>query len=302
MRPFYNILFFIFFSGAQCFSQNIDTSVLKIDKIPAEGITLNRGWKFQAGDNPEYSNPNFYDQSWRPIDPTKDIRSIPELWKTHAGWFRLRFVLGASITPKTLALLVEQTGASEIYLNGHLIERFGTIGNNSRQVLGATPIRGTFIGLPTSNQAEQVLAVRFAVQKNLPYVIFGRRQNTAFALRAMEIQSISRYFPSNINLFFDYMRGGLFLVLSMLHLALFCFNPSQKANLYFFISAFLLAAFSFLISLVFTHVHLAATKQFFLIAAIASWFLGYFFFLPAVYEMFSQPKGLIYKLVAASSF
>jgi hypothetical protein len=123
MKIFYSIVLFIFFSSTQCFSQNIDTGVIKIDKIPAEGILLNSGWKFQAGDNPEYSNPDFDDQHWKPIDPTKDIHDIPELWKTNIGWFWLHLVFDSSIVEKTIAVLVEQTGASEIYLNGQLIQK-----------------------------------------------------------------------------------------------------------------------------------------------------------------------------------
>jgi two-component system NtrC family sensor kinase len=196
-----------------------------------------------------------------------------------------------------MVVQVKQTGASEIFLNGQLIQKFGKISNNLEQVQAVTPTRGTSIALPVSKSEEQVLAVRFALQRHLPYIIFYGRQNSAFALQAMEAQSTSHYFSSNIHLFFDYMRGGVFFILSILHLALFLFNPSQKANLYFFTYAILSATVSFLVSLVYTHVYLAATQQFLFIALTIGWSLSYLSFLSAVYKMFDHHRGIIYWLL-----
>jgi signal transduction histidine kinase len=276
-------------------------NIIRVQQLPKEGILLDKGWKFQAGDNPEYSNPSFDDRHWKPIDPTKDIHDIPELWKTNIGWFRLHVVFDSSTTQKTLAVLVGQTGASEIFLNGQLIQKFGTISSNPEQVQAIMPTRGTYIELPVSKE-EQVIAVRFAVQKNLPYLTFAGRSNSALVLRAMEVQSISRSFQRNFHLFLDYMRGGLFLILAVLHLALFWFNTSQKANLYFFLYSFLASLVSFLVSLVYTHVYLASTKQFIFIAVIIGELISLLFFLSAVYNMFNYRRGVVYWLLVIGFF
>src|SRR6185436_10198761 len=63
---------------------------------------------------------------------------------------------------------------------------------------------------------------------------------------------------------------------------------------HFFIYAVLFAAQSFLVSLVYTHVYFAATKQFFLISVIIGWSLSYLFLLSAVYKMFDHYRGMIY--------
>jgi hypothetical protein len=121
------------------------------------------------------------------------------------------------------------------------------------------PPRGTYIGFQASKE-EQVLAVRFAVQKNLPYLTFGwqAKQRTRY-YSAMEVQSISGSFKSNFHLFLDYMRGGLFLILALLHLALFWFNPCQKATLYFFLYSILAALLSFCFPGI--HPHLSRLNQ-----------------------------------------
>ncbi len=297
MKNLLSLLLFLLCFFNKSLSQDNSKNIIHLTKLRPEGVLLDKGWKFQAGDNPEYSKPGFDDQYWKSINPTKDIRDIPELWKTNIGWFRLHFITDTSINQQAIAVLVEQTGASEIFLNGQLIQKFGTISNNPEQVQAVTPTRGTYIALPVNKSQEQVLAVRFALQKHLPYIIFVGRQNPAFALQAMEMQSTSHYFSGNIHLFFDYMRGGVFFILSILHLALFLFNPSQKANLYFFTYAILSAAVSFLVSLVYTHVYLTATRQFLLIALTIGWPLSYLSFLSAVYKMFDHRRGTIYWLL-----
>jgi hypothetical protein len=97
MKKFYFILLF-FLSVDNCLSQDSSTYVFHLNKLPPEGVLLDKGWKFQSGDNPEYSKPDFNDKQWKSIDPTKDIHDIPELWKSNIDWFRLHFVADTSIT------------------------------------------------------------------------------------------------------------------------------------------------------------------------------------------------------------
>ena len=44
--------------------------VLIIDSLPPQGILLNQGWKWHAGDDPDFAKPNFDDSQWEDIDPT----------------------------------------------------------------------------------------------------------------------------------------------------------------------------------------------------------------------------------------
>lgn len=108
------LLFFLCFFG-KSFSQDNADNTIYLTQLPPEGILLDKGWKFHEGDNAEWAKTAFDDKNWKPIDPTKDIRDIPELWKTDIGLFRLRFTLDSSLTQKGIAVLVTQTGASEFF-------------------------------------------------------------------------------------------------------------------------------------------------------------------------------------------
>jgi hypothetical protein len=78
---------FIFLSIFSCSSQ---TQI--VGTIPNDGVLLEKGWKFHAGDDPQYAKPDFDDEGWQTIDPTKDIYDLLELRKGIV-WFRLNFIL-----------------------------------------------------------------------------------------------------------------------------------------------------------------------------------------------------------------
>ena len=105
---------------------------IKIDSIPEGGLVLNEGWKFQAGNNPAWADANYDDTQWQSVNPTLDIHDIAALWQNRIVWFRLRFSVSNPLQTKTLALLIQQTGASEIYINGKLIETYGTIAGDGK--------------------------------------------------------------------------------------------------------------------------------------------------------------------------
>jgi hypothetical protein len=75
----------------QGWSYSTADSLFKIDQLAIEGLLLDTGWKYKAGDNPEWASPQWNDKDWQPINPTEDIHDLPEVGNTAIGWFR--FVL-----------------------------------------------------------------------------------------------------------------------------------------------------------------------------------------------------------------
>jgi hypothetical protein len=63
---------FVFFLQV-CFSQDPGSNVNRIDTIPASGILLNKGWKFQPRDDPKYAQPDYDDSKWEAINPAHDF-------------------------------------------------------------------------------------------------------------------------------------------------------------------------------------------------------------------------------------
>src|SRR5690348_8919761 len=113
-------LFFIILFCVVClndFSQSNADNILHIDSLPPEGILLDRGWKFQIGDNHEWSKPEFDDSKWKEIDPTKQVNSYKSDVVGAKCWIRITILLDSSIQSEPLVLRIQQNIASEIFLD-----------------------------------------------------------------------------------------------------------------------------------------------------------------------------------------
>ena len=120
----YFIVLFIVTNGN---AQHITPGAIYLSELPVEGILLDTGWKFQEGDHLEWKDHRFNDSSWEDIDPTNEITYLPEIKKQPIGWLRLKLHVDSNLLHKPLAFQVYQTVASEIYLNGSLLKKYGVV-------------------------------------------------------------------------------------------------------------------------------------------------------------------------------
>ncbi|MBK9492111.1 MAG: hypothetical protein IPO07_27400 [Haliscomenobacter sp.] len=223
-----NLFFCLLLFPLLAFTQN--EGVFSIDSLPKEGVLLNQGWKWQVGDNPEWAKAEFDDSKWESIDPTKDVMDLPQIQDGKIAWMRLKLKLDSSLMPLPLALKISQVIASEIYVDGRLLERFGKL--DSTQIKGIFAGLDFSIGLPKRN-ANMVIAIRFALQKSIPYNRFGGHPNNCFRASLVPIKQIGARTNITQNIMFFGLKAGAFLILFVLHLVFFILYPLQKANLYF---------------------------------------------------------------------
>ena len=114
-------------------------TIFHIEKVSSDGILLDKGWKFQVGDDAAYANAGYDDKAWKTINPTLDIYDLPQIPKSGIVWFRLHLSIDSSLNNQ-LVLIVQQSGASEIYLDGELIYRFGTLSADPEKVKAYDPL------------------------------------------------------------------------------------------------------------------------------------------------------------------
>jgi signal transduction histidine kinase/DNA-binding response OmpR family regulator len=301
MRAYLQAVILVLLAFSPVFAAPRADTTRLITQLPSEGLLLDQGWKYQAGNNARWADPHYDDRAWQAIDPTKDIHDLPLLWTNQVGWFRLRFNLDSTLRQESLALLVEQTGASEIYLNGRLIGKYGRVGSSTTGVQAASPPHGEFISFLPGGSREQVLAVRFALQQDIPYVNFADRHNYAQAFRLMTMQAVTEVSRQNIY-FLDYIKASVFFILALLHLVLLLRAPHRKANQYFLVFA-LLSAVNFSISgSIFQYMHLTATRMYSLILIFVLCTGSYFFFMLAAYDIFKQGRGLFFRCLSGVFF
>lgn len=106
----------------------------RMNALPFD-VNLEGYWKFKTGDNKDWSEPTYDDSKWGKI-------IVPGSWedqisKTYDGfgWYRRQFKVDASAKDKRFVLLVGKIDdIDEVYLNGKLVGKTGTIYDNSYMI------------------------------------------------------------------------------------------------------------------------------------------------------------------------
>ncbi len=127
---------------------------------------------------------------------------------------------------------VFQSVASEMYLDGKLLYRFGIISTTPDSVRAYNPVAA--FSLPVRSSSNHVLAIRVACQSGWLYSLKGLAWDAAAlqfwvfpttvvpAIKPVDVQSI----------YLDTFRLGIAFILFVLHLSLFFAYRTQRANLY----------------------------------------------------------------------
>lgn len=272
------ILFVFLFSCAAARAQEIVIT----DSVLVNGVRLDRGWKFSAGDDPEWAKPAFDDSSWDTVSSTLDVQRLRQLDFKGIGWLRLHFKTDSSLNHTPLGLVLQQQGASEIYIDGRLVLTNGTVSADAAKEERMDP-KGSpvIIGF---REGDHVMAVRYSNHSAFTDAENYQTTNAGFWLSignphnaiAQKLDMAEVTIPFLIFLF------TFFVTLSFLHLLLFLFNRSLKSNLYYCLFSFLLG-FIFLIVVI----EISSSDP-----AVDQWFLMLLPFIPGL--MLTAMLALVY--------
>ena len=278
--------------AAECLSQGV-RDVIHIRDLPPDGILLDTGWRFKVGDNAEYASADYDDSGWEAINPTLDIvTSLPQIPEGKICWLRIHLSIDSTI--RQLVMVMQQSVASEIYLNGQLIHRLGVLGMSREDIKAINPNEKP-LSFPFNRNERQLLAIRFAKQPGISYGTHWMSNNLVVKIRLNSVDGANAY-HSRIHTArdgHDYFRVGVFFILSVLYMAFYFFYPPQRANLYFSIYAIIQAIVwgSFII---YHKVDLIETypviKNFFLVLQL----VGHVIMLLAVYELLRRKKDWVF--------
>jgi signal transduction histidine kinase len=271
----------------------------RIDSLPKQGILLDKGWKWHAGDNPDFAKADFDDSKWESIDPTKDLSDLSQIRQKPIGWFRIRILIDSIWLNKPLTFQVNQAIASEIFLNGKLLKKYGIVSSKKDEIRGFLPQNfpiGTIF-----TQREQVIAVRFSVQPNLPYfnyvypyLVFQLRLNSTEGAAHIQVDSFRH----------SHFRGfntGMFLLLGLVHIIFYLNFRRQRAYLFFAIAllsigiGYMLTPFLLTENSIKVRAYVAVISYPLLFS-----FYGFFLYL-AVWEMFFRRKNIIFWFLLSST-
>ena len=204
------------------------------------------GWKYQAGDLEEWADPQFDDSAWDKLEATSvKIDSLPPSGWNGRAWFRLRLKVEESIADRTFALVGRQIGASEIYLDGRLLTRFGEISESGGDDLEYNPNRLP-IPFKFDGAGEHTLAVRYSHSgmKDMSGVwgAWFRKNNInpGFSLSiadASDVKTTIQTYANSASMRIGFLFVGILTGLALLHFLLFVFYRAERGNLFYSIYA-----------------------------------------------------------------
>ena len=209
------------------------SEVFRIDSLPKEGIVLDKGWKWHAGDNAEWAKVGYDDVGWEGIDPTKEITKLPQIGMAKIGYLRLNFYIDSTLVGKALAMEINQTTASEIYLNNHLIHKLGVVSKNPKLEQILLP-NGQLFSLIFQKLGFQTLVVRYSLANPPIFLKHKPLHFSCFSAKLVfsdkSIQSFAKH--KNDYALRNYLKIGIYILLFLIHFFFFVSFPAQKANLF----------------------------------------------------------------------
>ncbi|MCY3549299.1 MAG: SpoIIE family protein phosphatase [Candidatus Poribacteria bacterium] len=217
--------------------------VLTLEAVHSGAVLSSAPWKYHPGDNPEWASPTFDDTAWESISTLLSGKVLSENRWEGIGWFRLHLsVPDEQLWNLPLALHVTyQAGAAEIYLDGELIYKFGTVGTRRGEEKPYWERNPQVISF--SGKTDHVIAVRYS-NFSSPKVIPIR----GFELRLTELNpNIKRHVTIVREVTtFQMVWTAISIFMMLQHLLLFIFYPRARENFYFAISIGSIGAFVFL--------------------------------------------------------
>jgi two-component system NtrC family sensor kinase len=162
MRLFFVIFSFLFVAG---YSSAQDTAVL----ISPSMFTSNKeiliapldGWLFKEGDSTTWANGNTDLTGWKKFKPTE--LSVLKGYKNGRVevWFRMKIKLDDSFKNMPLGFKYTGWAATEIYLDGKMVESYGNTGSNGKPFNEYNPIHRYAVPLHLEHGKEYLFAIHF---------------------------------------------------------------------------------------------------------------------------------------------
>jgi serine phosphatase RsbU (regulator of sigma subunit) len=192
-------------------------------------LALSREWSYHPGDDPAWADPAFDDSSWPLVRPDLiEAEAISGGWPG-IGWFRRRVVLDPAVSSPTVGVWMQQAGASELYVDGRLVMRFGTVSADPAAERGVAPQVMDAVALEPG--VVHVLAVRYSNARGNVL----NQGSRGFTLWVGDVQTMVAWGVSQVRISAGLTAGaaGLFGAFALFHLLLFLYRPTLRENLYF---------------------------------------------------------------------
>lgn len=238
------LAFLLLFYACTAFAQDGEAGVTYLTK-DSLSYSLTQNWVLKQGDDTAWAHPDFDDSDWMQVHPELKKEDNPDLDYNGIVWLRQKIQTDSSLKNTLLALSVFQQGASEVYVNGKLIETYGEIGEDEASTEYYSP-QGLPLIMPPDSNGTYVIALRYAKYDARDIARKYSSVTTGFMMRVNQADDAIFQMRGWVILMgiFSLIMFGLFAALAIVHFILWLYHKQDRANLYYSI-------FSLCLSLVF---------------------------------------------------
>jgi two-component system, NtrC family, sensor kinase len=202
-------------------------------KLKTSGILLNNQWRFNFGDSIAFANPKYDDSRWQLISSDEKFTSFQYDNQYKVGWFRKQVKIDSSLLSNLYNFKISVSGSAEVYLNGALLFKVGSIKSNLSQsnVIVSDAILPYPVDFNTLDT--QTIAIRFLFtpQSELshtfsryPFDLRLKKERNDFADQLNQIK---------VNGFISGICAGFFNMMAIAHFFFFYLFRSQRFNVLF---------------------------------------------------------------------
>jgi signal transduction histidine kinase len=270
--------------------------------------TLLSGWRFHPGDNPQWARTDLDDSQWQLADPGIDITKFGQLKNAGVGWLRLHIKADSSLARQQILAWVSQYSASEIYLDGKLIQQYGFIGHDPAKTIAVTP-GGELFALKLKGGVDQVIAVRLGYQSGILYIspLFTPLPAFSMYINGYNEATVNSENSSKLSqelLVMNSIATGIFLILCFIHFFYFIFDRSQKISLYYLL--YCLSIFYIYLTFIFIyyqgHSEKVSINMLIFDLGTVSFCIAFLFLVLVAYVLFGYRKRTVFKVLVILAF
>ncbi len=246
---------------------DIDTVFVQMDSLTGR-LQIASPWHFHSGDDTTWALSDYDSSEW---DTLQSWFESDETKWTGIGWFRKTIVFDSTARNKSIALQMYHYGASEIYLNGSLVHKFGEVGADTSTEKNFQPQNIPII-LNLDTNLVYTLAVRYSNQKSIIDKRWMEKwyQGNGFGITFRDVNSAFKELITQGKMGAGINMGisGLYYSLSILYFFLFLFYARRVENLFY-------SLFTLFLGLLFTTSYITNTFFFGLTFVVVLKILGF---------------------------
>jgi len=238
------LLFIPFFSDGQFLIETFTR-----DSINNKIQNLYRAWKYQNGDSLIWANPDYDDRNWETTDTdnteanTDRIKNFPANNFSGIAWLRKTIFIDSTMAGVQAAFTYRHYGAAEIYVDGKLIEKFGTPSGNINSEITRFNIKPIPVPYTFGTSKKYLLAIRYS---NFHATDVDSIHKIPFINFQIGLTGLSYAYHNKTITLTNYVSTwytGIFAVFCIMHLLLYFNYREKKQNLYFSLFTFFFLCF-----------------------------------------------------------